>query len=1116
MNEYDENAASDGSARANTPPGLLDRPRHWLHALRSVPHRYVVAFLLYLTTAALLVHDWDGFVFHTAVQQLWQGLSPYDVALERPFYAFLGITDTDVQWYAYPPLPLLLMALTSLPAILFDLAPFLERVLIKVPVIVGGLALAAVGEAWTRHLGGSSRAARLAGLLLLFHPFFILTGPAWGMTDGLLMALLLGGLLRYDQGHSVQAGLLVSAAVLVKPFPALLLIALIPVLLARRGWRPVVPFVAAGTALATVVILPFLVHSPHGFWSQVVGNHLTRGVQGFTVWAWWPLSGLSTSLVAGLSLLLMGLGLFLVANASRTNEPGPGSLLFVLVAAAAVVLFFNRVVNEQYLAMVAAPLLILLAAGRLSPVAKALAHWVPGLAAGAVLLTGFHFITFIPPDLALPIFGRPVDAVAHDVREALPAFWSGVQVFFGIAIPATLAVVAVVTARGSRGPKEWVPGRIPRVHIAPAAFACFALVLLTAPGLLAPHDTREDDFTPAYEESGVAAFYYLWWHNPAHDPGILYGNWFPVSQHPEMGYYTNNRGVHRDHAGMMAESGIDTAIVSYHRGNLDRYTVFQEEAARAGLHSAPLIELNQIYDRPEHHPVDENNTLVPYAAYRLDDGTRDAIIDLVLDLEDRMNEPSNLRFDGRPVVYFYDSYVSGISFHPEDKIALADVLLDLYPVETLRDIFNDPKLGPEPEDLVRHHPERYLDFFYPGSDPAVWREAHLEQHDRFWTEIRAQLEKRLGPIFMISGEAHNERAGFEAGTIQTLANLGLFDGSFLYSPSFPWGNEPDAPFPLNFARWEDRNHWLAAFSAAQGHYSSTGIAPAYDDTVNRPHGFVIPATHEGRDFYDLSWESLARHPTDQAAIATFNEWFEGSSIEPSREYGDRHLKATSGHRDAFLSQERLPEPIVHIVHERSSRTHPDYGEMDASHGWGLRMITAAMRNDADHEHFALDAQGDHIVLDDPPALVLAEGGRPEFRLSPYVHDRLDSWLADGTPYLLFGPDAAGELRNRLPAGCEPGHRPEDPMLRSGDRLLAEDGVVLLQRNNETLEVGKRCEGNAQVLVKPWATGMVPADEKSIRNLTPDPSTEAACLGTILLALVPEAAPVNAESTCFVP
>lgn len=90
------------------------------------------------------------------------------------------------------------------------------------------------------------------------------------------------------------------------------------------------------------------------------------------------------------------------------------------------------------------------------------------------------------------------------------------------------------------------------------------------------------------------------------------------------------------------------------------------------------------------------------------------------------------------------------------------------------------------------------------------------------------------------------------------------------------------------------------------------------------------------------------------------------------------------------------------------------------------------------------------------------------------------------------------------------------MLRSGDRLLAEDGVVLLQRNNETLEVGKRCEGNAQVLVKPWATGMVPADEKSIRNLTPDPSTEAACLGTILLALVPEAAPVNAESTCFVP
>lgn len=1106
-------------ATPDVPPRAAGIAGLWTRALR-IPKRYTVAFVVYLVAAAVLMHDWDGFVFRTVVHQLWQGVSPYEVAITRPYYTFLGISDTDPQWWAYPPLPLLLMALTSLPAVLFELAPVLERVLWKLPIIIGGLALAAVGEAWARRIGASPQGVRLTGMFLLFQPFFILAGPAWGMTDGLLMAFLLGGLLRYEEDHPVQAGLLVSAAVLVKPFAALLLIALLPVLLARHGWRPLLPFSLSGIGLGALIILPFLIHTPQGFWIQVVGNHLARDVQGYTLWALWPMSTVSLHVVSALSMILIALGLLAVAVASRTRTLNPTTPLFVLVAAAATVLFWNRVVNEQYFFMIAAPLAILLGSGHLGQTGRRLTHWMFGLFAAAVLITGFHFLTFVPPDIAMPLFGRPVDAVAHDVRHAAPLLWHGLHVAFSLLIPLTLAALGLLAMRRIAGPL-----RLPRslggihertrtyTHTYPTAFACFVLVLLAMPGFLGPAQHEEEPFVPAYDETGVAAFYYIWWHNPSHDPDILYGNWFPVSQHPQMGYYTNDRGVHRDHAQMMVDNGIDTAIVSYHQGNLERYTTFQEEATKVGLRVAPLIELNQVYDQPKHRPIDEAGTLVPYAAYRLDPGTRDAIVDFVMDLEDLLHEDAALRIDDRPVVYFYDSYVSAVSFHDEDQHALAEVLLDLYSLEELRAHFNDTDLQAEPEDIVRHHPPYYSSFFDPGVPAAIWREAHLEQHARFWIEVREELEERLGPLFLISGEAYNERAGFEAGTIKSLINTDLFDGSFLYSPSFPWGNEPDAEFPVNFARWEDRNHWLTALSDAQGHYTSTGVAPAYDDTVNRPHGFVIPDEYDGQDFYDLSWMSLIRHPTDEAAIATFNEWFEGSSIEPSIEFGDRHLLATSDWREAFLTAERPEATIMHIIHERSSRTHPDYDELDNSHAWGLRMITAAMRADDEYRHLALDARAETHTVDQTPGLILAEGGRPPFILSPFLHTQIDGWLDDGAPMVLFGPDAAGDLRNKLPADCDPADRVDDPFLRPGDAIYADEGQVWLERDGERLHVGTRCGAFAHVVVKPWDTQMTLAMVEHPLDPYMGADKEAECLGTILQALAPAHAPRDAQSTC---
>src|SRR5205085_9285934 len=109
------------------------------------------------------------------------------------------------------------------------------------------------------------------------------------------------------------------------------------------------------------------------------------------------------------------------------------------------------------------------------------------------------------------------------------------------------------------------------------------------------------------------------------------------------------------------------------------------------------------YDQAIHHPTDESGGKVPYAAYRLDNDTATAIESFVLDLKDSLLEPSTLRIDGRPVVLFYDSYVSGVSFYDVDKASLARTLFATTPVEELRAAFNDTGIV-DAATLLKHHP----------------------------------------------------------------------------------------------------------------------------------------------------------------------------------------------------------------------------------------------------------------------------------------------------------------------------------------------------------------------------------------------------------------------------
>lgn len=1191
-----------------------------------MPRRYWIALLIYLVLGGIFVHDWDGYVFETSVRDFAAGRSPYAVAESTPYYAYLNPTDHTPQWYAYPPLPLLAMTVTFAPALAFDLPPVVERLLLKIPIILGTFALAAVAGAWARRLAVDEPGVRRVERLLLFNPFIILVGPVWGMTDTSLMAFLLGGALAFERGRHRLAGVLFGASVLVKPFPLLLALPLLAYYIHAYGVRPAVRAAAAGTAAVVAVCLPFVINNPTAFWNQVVGVHLRREPQGLTVWSIGGLAEARPELVSALSIGAIAISLLALSIYARRLQPSTASLVIVL-AASAQILLWNRVVNEQYLVMAIAPLLILYGAGVLKgSFERRAAVWLPAVFALITALRGWHFLRFIPPDVGGVLFPTPesgkydVTIVVNNIRSIPARLFPGVHVKTPFSLSDTTPAVLValllvllafvgwriyfrnVTRRPRAGPRWFSPTATTSV------IGCLLLLMVGAAPLVVPASVDQPDAShPLPKNPRVGAFYYLWWDNPAHDPflGEPYGNWWQASQFPALGYYTQTRGVAATHARMMREHGIEVAVVSYHTGELGRYETLQDETLKEGVYVAPLIELNQIYDRPYNRPLNfsEKGMEGPekHASYSLSNVTQNEIANYVLELKETLRRENAYRVDGRPVIFFYDSYVSDVGFRQVEREDLARMVLQTYTIEELRYFFNDATLEPTVSDLLDHYPSPDIDrvqelerrakaaessgdlaraaglyreatqerdsAFYNGFNfenqngtwpdhpketirlSAPWRAAHFDLHRAWWGELRAVIEEEVGPVFLVSGDAWNEQAGFYAGTIKNIEDLEVFDGSFIYSPSFTWGVQPRDPENLHYEKyfklWTYRNLWLTSFGNGMDRFSAFGVAPAYDDTrlIVRNNDFhnisfrIPPEDSMGRLTYDRSWEATLAAPPSLAIIATFNEFFEGSSIEPSREYGDVFLKATRDYSTRLATQQPPAESVLVLAHERASRLqYAKYSETDLPHYWGLKLVAAAGDLFTGGAVDALDGyQTEHLDGLREPSFMLLDGARVDYEVSGPAMDRLQSWRDEGVPTLLVGREIAEPLRALVPSECASGgpvqlmdtvkgeeeafpiDSSHDDQLNPGDVLRAgtgsESGLLFIEgpTRGEGAIVGKRCSQSqvAFTNIKPW----LPLDDQSNAFNWSRPD----CLPTVLRALLPETLPAghHAPLTCRV-
>lgn len=107
--------------------------------------------------------------------------------------------------------------------------------------------------------------------------------------------------------------------------------------------------------------------------------------------------------------------------------------------------------------------------------------------------------------------------------------------------------------------------------------------------------------------------------------------------------------------------------------------------------------------------------------------------------------------------------------------------------------------------------------------------------------------------------------------------------------------------PAQMTDWADRTYPVWRRMIGDRLFCAT-VIPGFDDT--RVPGRSPPrptVARAGGATYRALWDAAIRHDADWVVVTSFNEWHEGSEIEPSREYGDRYLRLTAAAARRFLT-----------------------------------------------------------------------------------------------------------------------------------------------------------------------------------------------------------------------
>ncbi len=171
-----------------------------------------------------------------------------------------------------------------------------------------------------------------------------------------------------------------------------------------------------------------------------------------------------------------------------------------------------------------------------------------------------------------------------------------------------------------------------------------------------------------------------------------------------------------------------------------------------------------------------------------------------------------------------------------------------------------------------------------------------------WQKLRDQVDPNRNALWIAEGT--------------DLKYQSVFDGHHLYSIAWP----NDIPPAQTLPKWGDR---VRAYNREHGTNKLwvATVMPGYDDRKARPgNGFARP--REGGDYYRRCWQAAIASKPDWIVVNSFNEWPEGSYIEPSQAFGNLYLDLTREWAARFKGADFTTSATLSAPAPRPSRTPP--------------------------------------------------------------------------------------------------------------------------------------------------------------------------------------------------
>lgn len=912
------------------------RLRRLLHSPGKYKH-YLLSFLIQLALAGFLIHEWDGVVLITSAKQFLQGVTPYQTALQAPPYTF----GTWLQmWYAYPPLPLLMFSATYAPCFYFlGENLILERIFIKLSFILGNLLCAYLVYRFVAEVSSKENASR-AEKLVLYNPFLIYIAAAWGMFDIWMVNFMLLSLLYLRQDKLGKAGICYGLSLLVKPIPVIFGPVLLAYIWNKKGGilKPAI-FGSWAVAAFSIVSLPFFLTCPQGFVNQVIGMHAARAPFGLSPLHFFygealeatrhiSFPGLSSSVITAISIALLFISIsiiFLYCYLKKEWEE-KGLLVLLFLITLTFTIFSKGVSPQHYVIPVVLAVVILYTYEHYSIIKLAdirRYYWFLGipLLLGGAILAGRHYLSFIPPDIALKLFGKTASKLDSQIASNFPIsadfYYSLVQAFAELLtllvvvmaviilykslrqiIPATSKLVSTYLIRA----RQIMWGKAIEKPLT-AFMASLFLVLPTLAGVISSQATAREGYVPpphSFDRGDklVGAFYY-YWDNSSNDPTIQCDDWLKAGLTPKEGYYNSISAYMSQDIQQMKGDGIGFALLSFNNNRLERYISFIIASEEANFYAAPVIELQDLEE--EDACLATSPTGKPFAEepLSLTNETKREIIQMINSALRMKDSPAFLMYGKKPVIFLRGCFDFYPGWSKEEMNYLARSVLELYQNEykcsrgvALEKISaNWGKNVTSMEDMV--------DYFFPKSTKAFYNPQNRIEEDwcqgfeygwqQFWKEIQLEVEHKQGDIFWISDSSGWWQPEVTRETIDT--SFQLFDAAFLSSPSFAWDYARDDTNAL--AYWESQIGLLCNCAEEHDSIIIATTMPYYNDLKVRPKtGIEIPLIIKGQPSYDLFWKIALDNEPDLVLIASWNNYYESSCIEPTLEFGKRFLDRT--------------------------------------------------------------------------------------------------------------------------------------------------------------------------------------------------------------------------------